>query len=92
MGAPQSVTPYRTDPATHAVLSPGRVDPADPNSDMIEFLPTRGFIPFGDLISAKIKLAGDGSIVQVSDGTFKGGVLYPISIIGSNYAGLLLLY
>ena len=92
MGAPNSVTPYRTDPATHAVLSPGLSDPQNPNSDMVEFLPTRGFIPFADLLFCKIKLAGDGSIVQVNDGTFKAGVLYPISIIGSNYSGLLLLY
>jgi len=82
MAAPDSITPYRTDPATYAALSTANQ----------EVPPTRGFIPFIDLLTAQITMAGDGALIAVTDGTFKAGVLYPISITKINYTGVLLLW
>lgn len=82
MAAPDSITPYRTDPATHAAISVAGTT----------YPPTRGFISPIDLAAPIIKMAGDGALVTLVDNTIKAGVLYPISITQISYSGILLLW
>jgi len=39
-----------------------------------------------------MKMAGDGSLVAFVDGSFKAGVLYPVSITQVSYTGVVLLW
>ena len=79
---PHGVTGDRSDPATHAAISVAGT----------EFPPTRGIIFPIDPTGLVMKMAGDDALVAFADGSFKAGVLYPVSITQVSYNGVVLLW